>query len=90
MHKVDHRAADATTAPRSLYLSWIRFQRRPLAMQPSFGYRTHFLPIRWRGTPGLALSYLVNFCRSLKLLWSERPGSAAAESGELVSPAHAG
>ena len=73
MHKVDRRAADTGTAPRSLYLSWIRFQRRPLAMQPSFGYRIHFLPIRWRGTPGLALSYLVNFCSSLKLLWSERP-----------------
>ncbi len=58
---------------KPLYLSWIRFQRRPVSMQACFDFDVHFMPIRWRGKAGLALSYLANFGASLKLLWSQRP-----------------
>lgn len=72
-------ASDVKTRPplagRPVYLSWIRFQRRPVSMQAVFGFDIAFMPIRWRGKAGLALSYLVNFASSLKLLWSKRPGT---------------
>lgn len=76
MKKIDgseHVRVGIREPGKPLYLSWIRFQRRPVSMQANFGYDVHFMPIRWRGVGGLALSYLANFGASLKLLWSKRP-----------------
>jgi hypothetical protein len=56
-----------------IYVSWIRFQRRPVSMADRFGYETVFMPIHGRSLPGKLLSYVANFARTVSLLLRRRP-----------------
>lgn len=56
-----------------IYVSWIRFQRRPVSMADRFGYETVFMPVRGRSLPGKLASYAANFVRTVSLLLRRRP-----------------
>jgi hypothetical protein len=59
--------------PRQLYLAWVPFQRRAVAMEADFGYDLHHIGVSFRSRSLRPLEYLLKAWQTLALLWRSRP-----------------
>ncbi len=67
------QAQGAPPFARQLFIAWVPFQRRAVAMQPEFGYALHHVgpSFRWRSLR--PLEYLLKALQTLGLLIRHRP-----------------
>ncbi|NJM57644.1 MAG: hypothetical protein HC857_09695 [Synechococcales cyanobacterium RU_4_20] len=62
--------------PRQLYIAWVPFQRRAVAMEADFGYDLHHISVSFRSRVLRPLEYLLKAWQTLALLLRDRPPSS--------------
>ena len=58
---------------KQLFIAWIAFHRRPVSMQPYFGYELKFLTFAFSKRCLRPLEYIIKSCKMLTLLFRQQP-----------------